>query len=261
MIEWVLAGLAAVVAGAVNAVAGGGTLITFPTLTALGVPTVSANITNTVALCPGYFGGAVAQRADLEDQRARVRRLLGAAAVGGLAGSVLLVISSESLFRALVPYLILGATALLALQDRLRSWFRIGVPRGTTAPDTDLVAPTPHRDPRWLPVPVFVVAVYGGYFGAGLGIMLLAVLGLMIHEPLNRLNALKQVLSLVINVVAAIFFVFSGKVYWGFAVAMAIGSLVGGNLGGRLAHRLDPKVLRVVVVIFGTIVGIVYLVK
>jgi uncharacterized membrane protein YfcA len=272
VIEWLLAGLAAVVAGAVNAVAGGGTLITFPTLTALGVPTVSANVTNTVALCPGYFGGAYAQRADLVGQRGRMRRLLGVAALGGLAGSVLLVISSESLFRALVPYLILGATALLALQDRLRVWLRIGVPSAPAVEGVDAaegvdgveagppIAPV-RRDPPWLPVPVFVVAVYGGYFGAGLGIMLLAILGLVIHESLNRLNALKQVLSLVINVVAAVFFVFSGKVYWGFALAMAVGSLVGGNLGGRVAHRLDPKALRVVVVIFGTVVGIVYLVR
>ena len=247
-----IAGGAAVAAGAVNAVAGGGTLITFPTLTALGVPAVSANITNTVALCPGYLGGALAQRTELEGQQARARRLLLAAALGGLLGSILLVQTSESVFEALVPWLILGATALLALQDRLRVWFRIGVARNEagTVSRPGLVAP-----------PVFACAIYGGYFGAGLGIMLLAVLGLCIHERLNRLNALKQVLSLVINVVAALFFVFSGKVYWGFALVMAVGALVGGHLGGSVAHRLDPKVLRAVVVVLGTIVGVVYLVR
>jgi uncharacterized membrane protein YfcA len=251
-VEWLIAGGAAVAAGAVNAVAGGGTLITFPTLTALGVPAVSANITNTVALCPGYLGGALAQRAELKGQQARARKLLLAAAVGGLLGSILLVLTSESVFEALVPWLILGATALLALQDRLRVWLRIGVRRREGGAV---------HDPVWLPLPIFACAIYGGYFGAGLGIMLLAVLGLCLHERLNRLNALKQVLSLVINVVAALFFVLSGKVYWGFALVMAAGALVGGHLGGSVAHRLDPKALRAVVVVLGTIVGVVYLVR
>jgi uncharacterized membrane protein YfcA len=250
-----LAGGAAAVAGAINAVAGGGTLVSFPTLLALGVPPVSANVTNTVALCPGYLGGALAQRSELAGQRARVRRLLVAAGTGGLAGSILLVVTSDELFRELVPWLILLATALLAFQDRLRRLFRIGVTPGNK--DAPVASST---DPSWLPIPVFVTAIYGGYFGAGLGIMLLAVLGLVIHESITRLNALKQVLALVINVVAAAFFVVSGKVYWGFAAAMAVGSLVGGHLGGRLAHRLDPKLLRIVVVAFGTVIGVVYLV-
>lgn len=252
-VDWVLAGLAATAAGGINAVAGGGTLVSFPALLALGVPPVSANITNTVALCPGYLGGAVAQRPALEGQHQRVRRLLLAAALGGLSGSVLLVITSDKLFKALIPWLILVATLLLALQDRLRRWLRIGVP-------TSAGPPTPAHDPRWMPLPIFVTAIYGGYFGAGLGIMLLAVLGLVLHEPLNRLNALKQVLSLVINVVAAVFFVFTGKVLWGFALAMAVGALIGGNLGGRLAGWLDPKTLRAVVVVFGLAVSAYYFV-
>ncbi len=252
--EWLIAGVAAVIAGAINAVAGGGTLVSFPTLLALGVPPVSANITNTVALCPGYLGGAIAQRSELVGQRDRVRRLLVAAAAGGLGGSILLVLTSDKVFRELVPWLILLATFLLAFQDRIRRWLPSGSSAGESAPYPN------HTDPAWLPLPVFLTAIYGGYFGAGLGIMLLAVLGLALHERLNRLNALKQVLALVINVVAALFFVFTGKVYWGFAVVMAVGSLLGGNLGGRLAHRLDPQVLRAVVVVFGTAVGVYYLV-
>jgi hypothetical protein len=254
-IDWLLAGAAAVAAGAINAVAGGGTLVSFPTLLALGVPPVSANITNTVALCPGYLGGALAQRPGLSGQRPRVRRLLPAAALGGLTGSVLLVVTSDKLFSSLVPWLILVATLLLALQDRLRQWLRIGVP---VAGEDGM--PAVAHDPMWLLVPIYVAAIYGGYFGAGLGIMLLAVLGLVLHEPLSRLNALKQVLSLAINVVAALFFVFSGKVVWGFAVAMAIGSLVGGHFGGRLAGWLDPRTLRAIVVVFGTAVSIYYFV-
>jgi uncharacterized membrane protein YfcA len=175
---------------------------------------------------------------------------------------VLLVLTSDKVFRELVPWLILLATFLLAFQDRLRRLLRIGVPAQPAdgVADAAFGGAALRPDPAWLPIPVFFTAVYGGYFGAGLGIMLLAVLGLVIHERLNRLNALKQVLSLVINLVAAGFFVFTGKVYWGFALAMAVGALVGGNLGGRMAHRLRPDVLRAVVVVFGTAVGIWYLV-
>ena len=217
------------------------------------MPAVSANITNTVALCPGYLGGALAQRTELEGQQARARKLLLAAAVGGLLGSILLVLTSESVFESLGAVADPrrdGAAGPPGSPPRLAP-HRGGAQRGA-APCTTRV---------WLPLPVFACAIYGGYFGAGLGIMLLAVLGLCIHERLNRLNALKQVLSLVINVVAALFFVFSGKVYWGFALVMAVGALVGGHLGGSVAHRLDPKALRAVVVVLGTIVGVVYLVR
>ena len=231
------AGGAGLAAGLINAVAGGGTLVSFPVLVALGVPTVSANITNTVALCPGYLGGAAAQRHDLAENRDRLRSLLPAAAAGGLTGSVLLVVSPERLFRNLIPYLILVACALLAGQPLIKKWL------GATSqarPGSPLLV-----------VAVFLCAVYGGYFGAGLGIMLLAVLGLALHDPLVRVNALKQVLSFVINVLAALFFLFSGKVFWAFAAVMAVTSLIGGHLGGRLVGRLNPVVLRTVVVLFG----------
>jgi uncharacterized protein len=236
-------------AGLVNAVAGGGTLISFPVLVALGVPAVSANVTNTVSLCPGYLGGAVAQRHQLAGQRRRLRSLLVVSAIGGLTGSILLVVSSEALFRALVPYLILFACTLLALQDVLRRWV-------TPQPGAgDGHAGERAAGPR-LAVAVFAAAIYGGYFGAGLGIMLLAILGLLVDEPLNRLNLTKQALSLVINVVAAVFFAFSGLVVWSFAAVMAVASLLGGNLGGRVADRLHPKVLRVVVVLLGVAVAL-----
>jgi len=250
-LEWLVAGIAALGAGSVNAVAGGGTLITFPTLVALGLPSVTANVTNAVALCPGYFGGTLAQRRSLAGQRARVRRIAGAAAAGALLGSILLLVSSDELFSALVPFLILGATALLALQDRIRTWLG----RVPPTPGAALV------DPPALGVLVFVAGVYGGYFGAGLGIMLLAVLGVVLHEPLPRVNALKQVVSLIVNLVAAGLFVLSGKVAWGFAAAMAVGSLAGGQLGGALAERVRPAVLKALVVVVGLVVGVVYLVR
>ncbi len=251
--EHALAGVAAFAAGGVNALAGGGTLISFPVLVALGVPPVAANVTNTVALSPGYLGGAFAQRAVISAQHDRVRRLGVVAAAGGLAGSILLVLTSDDAFRAVVPVLLFAAASLLAAQDRIRSWLRIGAP-GSSAAQAG-------AEPRWLAVPIFVVSVYGGYFGAGLGIMLLAVLGIVLHDRLDRLNGLKQVLSLVINLTAALFFSASGKVYWSVAAVMAVGSLVGGSAGGRLAGKVRPERLRVAVVSIGFTVAIVYAVR
>jgi hypothetical protein len=239
---------AAVAAGMINAIAGGGTLVSFPLLTAIGVPAVRANATNTVALCPGYFGGTYAQRSDLADLGQTLRPQLVAAAMGGLAGSILLIVTSEAAFRQIVPFLILGACALLAFQDRIRSWIKI------------------HHDQQDVHRPIEVgaiglAAVYGGYFGAGLGIMIVAVLGLLSDRPFLQLNAVKQLLSLVINVCAAAFLVFSGKIEWSIIAVMAPGALVGGNLGGRLARSIPAKKLRYFVISFGVAVAIVYLSK
>ena len=250
-LELLLIALASVAAGAVNALAGGGTLITFPALTAVGIPTVAANVTNTVALCPGYLGATLAQRADILDQRRRLWFLLPAAALGGLAGGLLLLNTSERLFRELVPYLILLAALLLAVQEPLRRWL---VARTAGSQD---------RRPRevWAAVPVFLAAIYGGYFGAGLSVIILAVLGLALDDSLTRLNALKQVVALVTNLTAALLFVFSGQVVWPAAVVMAAGSLVGGALGGRLAGRVQPATLRRVVVVIGVAVAVVYFLR
>lgn len=257
-LDIVFAGGAGFAAGAVNAVAGGGTLISFPILIALGLPTVSANVTNTVALSPGYLGGALAQRTALSGQAHRVRALVVAAAAGGLIGSILLIFTSDDTFRVLIPVLLLVATALLALQDRLRVVLRIGQALPGIVADPP---GAPAADPRWLVIPVVVVSVYGGYFGAGLGIMLLAVLGIVLHERLDRLNALKQVLAFAINATAAVFFLFSGRVYWIVALVMAVTSLLGGTVGGRFAGSIKPARLRAVVVVIGLTVAIAYGVK
>lgn len=245
--DFLIAGGAALVAGAINAVAGGGTLVSFPALVLLGLPAITANATNTVALSPGYFGGALAQRTYLVGQRRRVRVLGMVSAVGGLIGSVLLIAGSEEVFAAIVPYLILAACALLGLQDWLRTKLRIGERAGSGA-SPGLVAGT------------LAAAVYGGYFGAGLGIMLLAILGLLLDERLAALNALKSVLSLVINLVAAVYFAFSGQVVWGLVAIMAVAALVGGHAGGLLASRLHPGRLRLVVIAFGVVVAVQMLV-
>lgn len=243
-------GVAAIAGGAVNALAGGGTLITFPMLTAVGVPVVAANITNTVALCPGYLGATLAQMKDLRSQSVRLWLLLPAGVLGGIAGGVLLLNTSDLVFRKLVPFLILLAVVLLAVQDKLREWLtrRGGRSGAVTLHDA------------WSILPILPAAVYGGYFGAGVSVIVLAVLGLVLEDSLTRLNALKQAIAFAINIAAAIFFLFSGQVVWSAAVIMAIGALAGGALGGRLAGRISPFLLRRIVVMVGLIVAAIYLV-
>ena len=248
--EILIAGLAAAAAGLINALAGGGTLVSFPVLIALGVPDIAANITNTVALCPGYLGGAIAQREDLRGQGRRLWLLLPAGIIGGIAGSMLLLLGNEKVFHVLVPFLILLAALLLAVQDRVRDWVRT---RSHSA-ESGNVGGTAI-------LPVGLAAIYGGYFGAGISVIVLAVLGLFLDDTLTRLNALKQCISLSINVSAAIFFLFSGRVIWPLAVVMAVGALVGGAFGGRIAGRIDPVLLRWTVVVISTVVGIVLLLR
>ena len=245
-----LAGGAAFAAGAVNALAGGGTLIAFPALAALGVGPLSANVTCTVALCPGYLGGTFAQRADLAGQAARLRRLLPAALAGGLVGALLLVYTGERVFRELVPWLLLLASALLASQNRVRAWLLRHAEDGAQ----------PERG-GWASVAIFVGSIYGGYFGAGLGVVILAVLGLAFHDSLTRLNATKQSVSLVTNVAAALFLVFSEHVVWSAVGVMAAAALLGGSVGGRLAGRIRPERLRAIVVAIGVIVAGVYFLR
>lgn len=249
--QFILVGLAAVAAGIVNALAGGGTLITFPMLTAVGLPAVAANITNTVALCPGYLGGTLAQANDLKDQKQRLWRLLPAGAAGGVVGGVLLLFSGEKLFSALVPYLILLASALLAVQDPVRAWLNRRAEKNSGKGISE----------AWAALPVGLAAIYGGYFGAGLSVIVLAVLGLVLSDSLTRLNALKQAIAFAVNTAAAVFFVFSGNVNWPVALVMAVGALAGGALGGKLAGRIKPSTLRGMVVTIGVIVAIIYLVR
>lgn len=250
-LDYITIGLAAIAAGAVNAVAGGGTLISFPVLTALGVPPLAANVTNTVALCPGFIGGIFAQRRDLAGQGRRMQVLLPLAALGGVAGGLILLYAGDRVFRAVVPFLILAASGLLAAQDPIRAWVlhRLDRHAGGSSEVARAVAP------------VALAAAYGGYFGAGLGVILLATLGLVLTDSFNRLNALKQALSFSCNFAAAVFFAFSGRVVWDVAVVMATGALLGGSVGGHLASRVSPNVLRRVVVAIGLVVGVIYLLK
>ena len=243
--------LAGLTAGFINAMAGGGTLVSFPVLLAMGVSPVVANVTNTVALVPGTIGGMWAQRRDFRSQSGRLVKLLPVAIAGGIAGGLLILNTSEDAFKSLIPYLILLATLLLALQVRVKNWVisRLGH------------AHSEHHNPAFMMIMVFMAAVYGGYFGAGLGVILMAILGLVTDENMTRLNFLKQALGFVINLAAAIYFAFSGKVDWLIAFIMIFGSLTGGWLGGKLAGRTKPERLRWIVVAAGLIAATVYFIK
>jgi uncharacterized membrane protein YfcA len=248
--EYGLIAAAAFAAGLVNALAGGGTLITFPALTLLGVPPVVANVTNTVALCPGYLGATLAQRNLLAGQKRRLWWYFPAGAVGGLVGALLLLRTGERLFAAAVPWLILLAAVLLAIGEPLKK-----------ALGRNQVAASGAKDEALASIPVGLAAVYGGYFGAGLSVIVLAVLGIAVRDSLTRLNALKQGIAFATNVAAAVVFLFSGQVLWLMAAVMAVAALLGGAAGGKLAGKLNPTVLRWVVVIIGVAVAIYYLVK
>jgi len=245
-----LVALAAFAAGLVNALAGGGTLITFPVLTLLGVPPVVANVTNTVALCPGYLGATLAQKDLLAKQKHRLWWFLPAGAIGGLAGALLLLLTGERLFTAVIPWLILLAALLLAIGEPLKKWLaRIRTNEKE------------HRDNPLAILPVVLAAVYGGYFGAGLSVIILAVLGITHNDSLTKMNALKQAIAFATNVAAAVVFVFSGQVIWLTAAIMAFAALLGGAAGGKLAGRMNPSVLRWVVVVIGVGVSIYYFLK
>jgi len=242
--------VAATTAGAINAVAGGGSLISFPTLIWAGYSAKTANVTNTVALWPGTVGGSFGYREELRRQRTRVIALLPPAAAGGLLGSVVLLATPTSAFDAIVPFLILFACGLLAVQTPLS---RFAQTHRWAPDDVD-------RVPVLLRATVFVLAIYGGYFGAGLGIMMLAVLSVLMPDDIQHSNALKGLLALIINAVAVIYFIVAslagaGYIRWGAAGLMALGAIAGGYVGVGIARRLGRTWLKVVVITYGVVVA------
>lgn len=240
----VLIALAAVVAGAVNAIAGGGSLLTFPALVAFGLPSLIANITNTVALCPGYIGATFAQRRELAGQGGRMLRLLPFALAGSLLGSWILLHTTEKSFQVVVPFLLVFAAGLLSLQTKLRAFLqrRSGVAHSVA----------------FGLVPIGLASIYGAYFGAGLGVIILATLAVTIDDSLVRMNALKQLLSLVINICAAVIYILDGRIDWAVAGVVAAGSLVGGVIGGKLVSRISEAWLRWSAVAIALAVSAVY---
>jgi uncharacterized protein len=242
-------------AGAVNAVAGGGTLITFPTLIALGVPPLIANVSNTVALCPGFLGATYVQRRDLQPQRRRIVVLVPLAAVGGIVGAYVLRHTSAGAFDQLAPFLVLAAVALLALGPYVKR-------RAVKRAQLQNVA-AQHADRLGIAaVTTLAVAVYGGYFGAGMSVMIIAVLSVVLTDQLVRITALKQLLALVINGAAASYLLItnghSGLIAWPVVAAVGTAAVVGGVVGGRLSQRVNEVTLRWLVIGIGVVFAAVY---
>ncbi|MGY1661868.1 sulfite exporter TauE/SafE family protein [Geodermatophilus sp. SYSU D00705] len=232
----------ALVAGVINSVAGGGSLILFPTLVALGLGTVAANVTNSIAQWPGYLGGMLGFRREYAGQRGRLLRFGLVALLGGTAGSVLLLTTPTEAFDVVVPVLVLLASLLLAVQPLLTRRLR-GAEDGA-----------PRRDPWWLHAALFLATVYGGYFGGALGVILVGVLGVGLHR-LELANALKSALSAVTATVTLVVFGIWGPVDWLVVAVAAPASLLGGFVGARIARRIPATPLRVFIVVFGVAVS------
>lgn len=243
----------AAVAGAINSVAGGGTLLTFPALVAaLGgtaEAAVVANATSTVALCPGSLAGMAGYRRELSAARSWIRLLLLPSLVGGLLGSLLVILLPAESFKALVPWLILTAAILFWQQPRIARLIGLGTGENTSGP----------RHVGLITAFQFCVAVYGGYFGAGIGILMLTALALMGLHDIHQMNGLKTLFATAINGVAVVVFIASGKVHWPLAVAMALAAIVGGYGGAHVARRLDRNFVRRVVVVIGFSLASYYL--
>ncbi len=240
--------IAGVVSGVVNALAGGGSLLLFPALLAVGFPPLAANVTNSVAQCPGYVGFALGSRRELRGQRSRVLSTAGVAVAGSLAGSLLLLVLPAAVFDAVVPALVALASLLLGVQPWLGRW--------TGGPESH------HPDHRAALLPaVFLAAVYGGYFGGALGVLLISVLALTTHDDLRRLNAVKGALSLIIGVVTVLVFALGAPVDWLAVALLAPATLVGGFIGAKLAGRLSAAALRIAVVAVGLAVSIYLFVR
>ncbi|MGP3991893.1 sulfite exporter TauE/SafE family protein [Streptomyces sp. 3N207] len=239
--ELALLALVGLLAGVVNAVAGGGSMISFPALVGMGVPPITANVSNSVAALPGYLGGSLGYRAELAGRARQIGMLALVGVPGAIAGALTLLAVSDEFFRAVVPWLVLASALMLAAQPRVAAW-------------TARHGSGPNR--FGLLSSQFVVAFYGGFFVAGLGIVMLAVLGVFLTDTTHRLNALKGVLSLVIGSVSALAFVTLAPVAWGPVCLLAVTGLVGGRLGVRAARCISPQALRRSVAVWGVGVAV-----
>ena len=237
-LDAVLITLAGFAAGTINTVVGSGSLITFPTLIALGYPPVLANVSNNIGLVPGALSGAIGYRREIAGQGDRLRRLVPASVVGGVTGAVLLLLLPSAVFRRVVIVLIAIALVLVVFQPAISR--RLAQRHGTR-----------HRVTLPLAVLVGLGGVYGGYFGAAQGIVLIALLGIFLDDHLQRLNGVKNVLAMTVNLVASAVFILSTEVDWKIVACIAVGSVVGGQVGATYGRRLDPRALRVLIVLVG----------
>ncbi len=235
--------LAGVAAGTINTVVGSGTLITFPTRLAIGIPPVTANVSNTLGLVPGSLSGAIGYRRELADQRERLVRLGTASVLGGLSGAGLLLVLPAEAFNAIVPVLIaLGCLLVL---------FQPAISRRVAARAEARGVERPVHGAAWVWVLVYLAGVYGGYFGAAQGVLLMAILGVGLTETMQRNNATKNVLAMLVNLVAAIVFVFVADINWTVAGLIALGSVIGGQIGATVGRRLPSWALRAFIVVVG----------
>ena len=235
--------LAGIAAGTINTVVGSGTLITFPTLLAFGFPAVTANVSNTLGLVPGSLSGAIGYRRELADQRHRLVRLGAASVLGGVTGAVLLLVLPDDAFKAIVPVLIaLGCLLVL---------FQPAISRRVAARAEERGVERPPHGAAWVWLLVYVTGVYGGDFGAAQGVLLLAILGVGLTETMQRNNATKNVLALLVNLVAAIVFVFVAHIDYAVAGLIALGAVIGGQIGATVGRRLPSWVLRGFIVVVG----------
>jgi len=252
-LEAIAIGLAGLAAGTINTVVGSGTLITFPTLLAFGVPPVTANVSNTIGLVPGSVSGAIGYRRELDGQRARVLRIGVASLIGGLLGGVMLLVLPDDAFSAIVPVLVGLGILLVVFQTRITAWV-------TARHDASGAAP---RDPVlgawWVWPGVLLAGVYGGYFGAAQGVLLVGIMGVGIAETLQRVNALKNVLAAIVNAVAGLLFAVVADVDWLIVALIGVGSVIGGQLGATVGRRLPVPVLRGTIVVVGVVALAVFL--
>jgi uncharacterized protein len=253
LLEAIAIGLAGLAAGTINTVVGSGTLITFPTLLAFGVPPVTANVSNTIGLVPGSVSGVIGYRRELEGQRPRILRIGIASLVGGVLGAVLLLVLPDKAFSAIVPALVGLGILLVAFQPRITSWVE--------ARHDALGAPSrnPVLGAWWVWPAVLVAGVYGGYFGAAQGVLLMGIMGVGISETMQRLNALKNVLAAIVNAVAGLLFAFVADVDWKIVALIGVGSVIGGQLGATVGRRLPGPVLRWTIVVVGVVALTVFL--
>jgi uncharacterized protein len=233
--------LAGMFAGAINSVAGGGSLISFPTLVAFGLPAIAANATNTSAVWPGSLSSAIAYSRDIKPDRQLLLTLLLPSLAGGLLGAIVLVITPPALFNRVVPFLVLFATLLFASRD----WVDRLIKRGDGEQPVSLFGRI------WGFLFQLFIATYGGYFGAGIGILMLGSFSAMGMRDIHKMNGLKTIIATLINVIAFIYFAFRGLVDWPIAVVMGIGTIAGGFGGARLARRIDQRLLRTFIILVG----------
>ncbi len=233
------------IAGTVNSIAGGGSLITFPLLVGLGLPGVAANVSNALSVAPGYAAGALGSRPDLKGQGRRLLSMIPAAIAGTLCGSSLLLFTPRSVFDVVVPFLLLLAAAMMAFQNRLRAL--AGHPKDNS----------PRKAAVLLQVAVFFCGLYGGYFNAAMGVLLIAALALVLDEPLRRISALKNVFSALVGATTVLLYSVFGPVNWAVVAVLAPATMIGGYVGAKLARRLPSEVLRWTIVVFALVVAVV----